>query len=93
MKVPGIAFAEWGPGDMALSLGVRTTGAEAVKDPAMVEARSRVFAACKANHRFFLNSFGPGDVVDLIREGVMIGPASRETAEIGRKFTKRQMPW
>jgi 4-hydroxy-2-oxoheptanedioate aldolase len=93
LKVPGIAFAEWGPGDMALSLGVRTTGAEAVKDPAMVEARSRVFAACKSNHRFFLNSFGPGDVVDLIREGVMIGPASRETAEIGRKFTKRQMPW
>jgi 4-hydroxy-2-oxoheptanedioate aldolase len=23
LKVPGIAFAEWGPGDMALSLGVR----------------------------------------------------------------------
>ena len=26
LKVPGIAFAEWGPGDMALSLGVRGTG-------------------------------------------------------------------
>ena len=24
LKIPGIAFAEWGPGDMALSLGVRT---------------------------------------------------------------------
>jgi 4-hydroxy-2-oxoheptanedioate aldolase len=93
LKVPGIAFAEWGPGDMALSLGVRATGAESVKDPAMVQARTKVFAACKANHKFFLNSFGPNDVVDLIREGVMIGPASRETAEIGRKFTKRQMPW
>ena len=93
LRVPGIAFAEWGPGDMALSLGVRARGADAVKDPAMVKARARVFSACKANHKFFLNSFGPNDVVDLIREGVMIGPASRETAEIGRKFTKRQMPW
>ena len=26
LKVPGIAFAEWGPGDMALSLGVRGPG-------------------------------------------------------------------
>jgi len=29
----------------------------------------------------------------MIEEGVMVGPASAETAEIGRKFTKRQMPW
>ena len=93
LKIPGIAFAEWGPGDMALSLGVRASGAEAVKDPAMAAARAKVFAACKANRKFFLNSFAPSDVMDLIREGVMIGPASRETAEIGRKFTKRQMPW
>jgi 4-hydroxy-2-oxoheptanedioate aldolase len=93
LKVPGIAFAEWGPGDMALSLGVRAQGTEAVKDPAMVQARAKVFAACKSTHTFFLNSFAPNDVVDLIREGVMIGPASRETAEIGRKFTKRQLPW
>ncbi len=25
--------------------------------------------------------------------GVMIGPASQETAEMGRKFTKQQMRW
>ena len=93
LKVPGIAFAEWGPGDMALSLGVRTAGAAAVKDPAMMQARAKIFAACRTNHVFFLNSFSPGDVIDLIKEGVMIGPASRETAEIGRKYTKRQLPW
>src|ERR1700729_2456959 len=74
LKVPGIAFAEWGPGDMALSLGVRATGAAAVKDPLMVAARSKVFAACKANHKFFLNTFSPTDVIDMIKEGVMIGP-------------------
>src|SRR5437660_2369898 len=27
LKVPGIGFAEWGPGDMALSLGIRTPNA------------------------------------------------------------------
>jgi 4-hydroxy-2-oxoheptanedioate aldolase len=93
LKVPGIAFAEWGPGDMALSLGVRAVGGMAVKDPRMVQARARIFAACKANHRFFLNTFGPNDVIDMIKEGVMIGPASQTTAEVGRKYTKRQMPW
>jgi 4-hydroxy-2-oxoheptanedioate aldolase len=93
LKVPGIAFAEWGPGDMALSLGVRGPGNVAVKDPAMVAARARVFAACKTNHVFFLNSMNPDTVVAMIQEGVMIGPASQQTAEIGRRYTKRQMPW
>src|SRR5712692_8619326 len=78
LKIPGVAFAEWGPGDMALSLGVRASGQAAVKDPRMQQARSKVLAACKANQRFFLNSFGLTDVIDLIKEGVMIGPASRE---------------
>ncbi len=93
LKVPGIAFAEWGPGDMALSLGVVGTGGGAVNDPRMKDARSTVLSACKANHKFFLNTMTPNDVIERIKEGVMIGPASVETAQIGRKFTKRQMPW
>ena len=52
-----------------------------------------VIAACKANKIFFLNSFTKDDVIDMIKEGVMIGPASEQAAEIGRKFTKRTMPW
>ena len=52
-----------------------------------------IFAACKANKKFFLNTFGPTDVIDMIKEGVMVGPASKEAAEIGRKYTKREMPW
>src|SRR5277367_4740686 len=51
LKVPGIAFAEWGPGDMALSLGVKG----GAKDPQMIAARAKVLAACKANKKFFLN--------------------------------------
>jgi 4-hydroxy-2-oxoheptanedioate aldolase len=93
LKVPGIAFAEWGPGDMALSLGVRGGGNVAEKDPRMLAARAKVFAACKANHIFFLNSMRPDNIVSMLKEGVMVGPASKEATEIGRKFTNRQMPW
>ncbi|MBI3261841.1 MAG: hypothetical protein HYZ58_01655 [Acidobacteria bacterium] len=70
VKVPGIAFAEWGPGDMALSLGVR-------RGPGPI---------------FFLNSVSPDNVVDMIKEGVMIGSGGQQAAEIGRKYTKREMP-
>jgi 4-hydroxy-2-oxoheptanedioate aldolase len=91
LRVPGIAVAEWGPGDMALSLGVRGPGAE--KDPKMQAARAKVFAACKENGIFFLNSMNQNNVIDMIKEGVMVGPANQQAAEIGRKFTKRTLPW
>jgi 4-hydroxy-2-oxoheptanedioate aldolase len=93
LKVPGIGMAEWGPGDMAMSLGVRAQGEAAIQDPKMVAARSKVFAACKANHISFLNSFSSKDVISMIKEGVMVGPASAETAEIGRKYTNRARPY
>jgi 4-hydroxy-2-oxoheptanedioate aldolase len=91
-RVPGIAFAEWGPGDMALSLGVRNTG-RGPMPPAMQQARAKVLAATKANRIFFLNAMNANDVIDMIKEGVMIGPANQQTAEIGRQYSKRQMPW
>ena len=40
LKIPGIAFAEWGPGDMSLSLGV--LGPNAERDPKMQAARARI---------------------------------------------------
>jgi 4-hydroxy-2-oxoheptanedioate aldolase len=93
LKVPGIGFAEWGPGDMALSLGIRGPFNVVLDDPRMVAARAKVFAASKANKIFFLNSMNPDNVIAMIKEGVMVGPASEQTAEIGRKYTGRQMPW
>ena len=90
--VPGIGFAEWGPGDMAFSLGVRSPGSGPLPAP-LQAARSRVLAATKAHRIFFLNTMNANDVVDMIKEGVMIGPADERTAEIGRRFTKRQLPW
>jgi 4-hydroxy-2-oxoheptanedioate aldolase len=90
-KVPGIAFAEWGPGDMAFSLGVKN-GPGPMPAP-MQAARAKVFAATKVNKIFFLNSMNADNVVDMIKEGVMIGSANQAAAEIGRKYSKREMPW
>jgi 4-hydroxy-2-oxoheptanedioate aldolase len=90
-KVPGIGFAEWGPGDMAFSLGVKNSGP--TLPPAMQAARQRVFNATKASKIFFLNSVNADNVVEMITEGVMIGAANERAAEIGRRHTKREMPW
>ncbi|MBI2942024.1 MAG: hypothetical protein HYY04_16460 [Chloroflexi bacterium] len=92
LRVPGIAFAEWGPGDMGMSLGFPNNHDEPYP-AAMAEARRRVFAACQANNIAFLNSVRPHDVVARLTEGVRIGGGPREAAEIGRKFTGRTMPW
>jgi 4-hydroxy-2-oxoheptanedioate aldolase len=90
-KVPGVAFAEWGPGDMAFSLGVKS--APGPLPPLMAAARAKVFAATKASKIFFLNSVNADNVVDMIKEGVMIGAGNEKAAEVGRKYSKRTMPW
>src|SRR5512138_1085059 len=90
-KVPGVAFAEWGPGDMAFSLGVKN--GPGPLPPQMQAARARVLAATKTGKIFFLNSVAADNVVDMIKEGVMIGAANERAAEIGRKYSKRMMPW
>jgi 4-hydroxy-2-oxoheptanedioate aldolase len=92
-RVPGIAFAEWGPGDMGFSFGFveRPPG----PNPEVMErARSRVLAATKAAGIFFLNSVTEDDVEAMIDEGVRIGAAAnREAADKGRRHTGRRMPW
>jgi len=77
----------------ALRLLARANGI-ASDDPRLMQAaRAKVFAATKASKIFFLNSMNADNIVDMIKEGVMVGPASQQAAEIGRKFTKRTMPW
>src|SRR5258707_11890960 len=75
-KVPGVAFAEWGPGDMAFSLGVKS--GPGPLPPAMQAARAKVLAATKASKILFLNSVTPNNVVEMIKEGVMIGAAGQQ---------------
>jgi len=91
-SVPGIAFAEWGPGDMGMSLGL-PDGHRPPLHPEMAKARARVLAACKANKLAFLNTVTPEDVEAMIAEGVRIGSGGQAAAEKGRKHTKRAMPW
>ncbi len=92
--VPGLSFAEWGPGDMGMSMGYPNQHDEPYP-PEMVAARARVLAACQANGLAFLNTVRPDDVVARINEGVRIGagPQGEQAAEIGRKYTGRTMPW
>jgi 4-hydroxy-2-oxoheptanedioate aldolase len=94
VAVPGIAFAEWGPGDMGMSLGYPDNHDEPYPSD-MIAARSRVLAACKANNIAFLNTVRPDDVVERIKEGVQIGSGGNgaEAAEIGRRYSHRKMPW
>jgi 4-hydroxy-2-oxoheptanedioate aldolase len=93
LKVPGIAFAEWGPGDMGMSLGFPDNHDDPYPPP-MLDARKRVLEACKANGIGFLSGVYTHNVVERIEEGVTV-PTSREgqpAADIGRKHTKRTMP-
>jgi 4-hydroxy-2-oxoheptanedioate aldolase len=92
LRVPGIAFAEWGPGDMGLSLGF-VDRHDPPYPPEMQQARARVLAACQANNIAFLNQVRPHDVVAMLAEGVRVGAGGREAAEIGRRHTGRALPW
>jgi 4-hydroxy-2-oxoheptanedioate aldolase len=94
VAVPGIAFAEWGPGDMGLSMG-HPGQHDPPYPPDMLAARSRVLAACRAARIAFLDQVTPENVVERIAEGVRIGAGgqAREAAEIGRRHTRRAMPW
>jgi 4-hydroxy-2-oxoheptanedioate aldolase len=93
LRVPGIGFAEWGPGDMGMSFGYRETPSNPVP-PEMVEARARVFAACKAAGVAFLDGMPLAEVSQRIDEGVRIsgGGAEGEVAAAGRAYARRTMP-
>jgi 4-hydroxy-2-oxoheptanedioate aldolase len=94
VKVPGITFAEWGPRDMGLSYGLLGGRADPPLPKVLQEAGERVLAACKAVDVYFLDNVLPSNVAKRIDEGVMIGAGRRrEATEIGRRYTKRKMPW
>ncbi len=93
-SVPGIGFAEWGPGDMGISLNLPDGhGANDTLHPEMATARKRVLEATKKAKIAFLNTVRPNDVEKMIDEGVRVGSGGQEAAEKGRRYTKRQMPW
>jgi 4-hydroxy-2-oxoheptanedioate aldolase len=92
--VPGISFAEWGPGDMGMSLGLPDAH-DPPYPPEMRAARDRVLAACKANKLAFLEQVTPENVIEQIDAGVMVGAGKQAAAaaQIGRRHTQRVEPW
>ncbi len=91
LAVPGIGFAEMGPGDLSISLGYRRR--PPTFPPEMQEASDRVKAACEANGVAFLQPANPDNVIERIDAGVrVIGGHNPETARIGRAHTNRRMP-
>jgi len=93
-QIPGIGFAEWGPGDMGMSMG--HSDAHDPPYPAeMQAARDRVFAATKKAGIAFLEQVTTENVAQQIDDGVRIGSGNvgEAAAAIGRKHTKRTMPW
>ena len=69
--MPGLGFAELGPGDLGLSLGY-TALQRRPYPPAMEEARARVFAACKWNKLAFLEGATPDKICASLDEGVRV---------------------
>ena len=96
VRVPGIALAEWGPGDHGFYLlgrpGTYQGGGET--SPQMAAVRRRVLNATKAAGIRFLNACNENTVIDQLKEGVMICTGGDSpAADKGRAFTKRTDPW
>jgi 4-hydroxy-2-oxoheptanedioate aldolase len=91
LSVPGIGFAEMGPGDLSLSLGYMQLPRP--YPPEMQAARERVKAACQANGIAFLETATPETIKAKIDEGVRVIAGHREdTAQVGREHSRRTMP-
>jgi len=91
LAVPGLGFAELGPGDLSLALGYTTMPRDPYP-PEMQEARERVFAACRRNGIPFLEACSPDNIVARLDEGVrVIAGGNEATAEKGRAHQRRRM--
>ncbi|HEX2516726.1 MAG TPA: aldolase/citrate lyase family protein [Chloroflexota bacterium] len=92
LAVPGLAFAEMGPGDLSLSLGYLQMPRDPYP-PEMAEARERIFGACRKNGVAFLSGANAETIGARIDEGVrVISGAREETARAGRAHSGRTMP-
>lgn len=92
LAVPGIGFAEMGPGDLSLALGYLEMPRDKYP-PEMREARERVFRACRANGVAFLEIGTPANITAKLDEGVrVIAGHSEEAARLGRAHQHRTMP-
>src|SRR6516162_1605344 len=92
LGVPGLGFAEIGPGDLSLSLGYRMIPPEPYPKE-MQMARDRILAACRKNGVAFLQGCTLDNVIARIDEGVRVVAGHNEASAIkGRAHQKRKLP-
>ena len=91
LSVPGIGFAEMGPGDMSMSMKIkRIPGGP--PDQRIKDASLRVKEACSKNGVKFLETGTPDNIIEVIKSGArVIAGQSQEAAVVGRKYTNRKM--
>jgi len=106
LAVPGIGMAEWGPGDMGMSLAGRYFRAGYAPDPdfahdppygaAMEASRRLVRDACHANGVAFYSTMRPADWHALYALGVRSSSVTADTdafIDELRRLAGRTMPW
>ncbi len=92
LDVPGLGFAELGPGDLGLALGYVAVPRRPYP-PEMQQARAKVFGACRKRGIAFLEGASPETIAAQLDEGVRVIAGHREdTARAGRAHQKRTMP-
>ena len=93
LAVPGLAFAECGPGDLHMSYGVDRGAPHTPFDPRVQEASERVQKACEENGVAFLSGGTAETITAKIDSGArVISGSNPEIAAIGRAHSKRKMP-
>jgi 2-keto-3-deoxy-L-rhamnonate aldolase RhmA len=93
LAVPGLGYAELGPGDLSLALGYLTIPQHDRYPPEMQAARDRIFVACRNNGVAFLEGCTPDNVTARIDEGVrVIAGNNQQSAIRGRAHQRRGMP-
>ena len=81
LAVPGLGFAEIGPGDLSLSLGYRTIPASSTHRKC--KGRATAFlAACRKNGVAFLQGCTPDNIIARIDEGVRVIAGHSEASAI-----------
>ena len=106
LAVPGIAMAEWGPGDMGMSLANPYFRAPYEPDPdfahdppfgpAMEASRRRMLDACAVTGVMMYATMRPTDWRQLYEVGVRSSRATPRTPEFIdelRRLAGRTMPW
>ncbi len=90
IAVPGVALAEWGPGDMGMGFGLKEAH-DPPYPPDMLNARRLVKKACDKAGVAFLNIVTEETVRNELDDGVMVGAAAtKEAARIGRQHSGRE---